>query len=207
MGVTALLMAGGKGTRMALRIEKPLLKVGGKPMIEHVLEALRNVEKVDEIVIAVSEHTPKTAKFVKGFSVKILKTPGKDYVSDMKYAIKKLKLDTVVTLSADLPLVTGKIIDRIIEKYGQSNKPALTVVVPLETKERLGLDGEYVLVAGNRRLVPVGINVIDGRGIEEEELEDEIFIIDDEEVAVNVNTIHDLEIAGHLLMKRPKRKS
>lgn len=202
MGVTALLMAGGKGTRMAFRGEKPLLKVGGKPMIEHVLEALRNAEKLNEIVITVSEHTPKTAKLMKGFSVKILKTPGKDYVSDMKYAVRKLKLDKVVTLSADLPLVTGEIIDKIIEKYMQSDKPALTVVVPLETKVRLGLGGEYVLEAGNRRLVPVGINVIDGRGIEEEELGEEIFIIDDEEVAVNVNTLHDLEIAGHLLMKR-----
>lgn len=121
----------------------------------------------------------------------------------MRYAIRKLKLETVVTLSADLPLVTGRIIDKIIEKYRQSNKPALTVVVPLETKERLGLDGEYVLAAGNRRLVPAGINVIDGGGIDEGELEEEIFVIDNEEVAVNVNTLHDLEIARNLLIKRP----
>ncbi|MCW4036576.1 MAG: NTP transferase domain-containing protein [Candidatus Bathyarchaeota archaeon] len=47
MGVTALLMAGGKGTRMALRGEKPLLEVDGKPMIEHVIEALRDAGKVD----------------------------------------------------------------------------------------------------------------------------------------------------------------
>jgi len=202
MGVTALLMAGGKGTRMAIRGEKPLLEVGGKPMIEHVIEALRDAGKVDEIVIAVSEHTPKTAELMKGFPGKILKTPGKDYVSDMKHAVRRLNLDTVVTLSTDLPLVTGKIIDKIIEKYGQNNKPALTVVVPLETKERLGLGGEYVIEAGNRRLVPAGINVIDGRRIDEGELEEEICVIDKEEVAVNVNTLHDLEIARNLLMKR-----
>jgi len=207
MGVTALLMAGGKGTRMALRGEKPLLEVGGKPMIEHVLAALRNAEEVDEIVIALSEHTPKTTELMKGFSVKILNTPGKDYVSDMKYAIKKLKLDTVVTISADLPLVTGEIIDKIIERYRQCNKPALTVVVPLETKERLGLDGEYVLAAGNRRLVPVGINVIDGRGIDDGELEEEILVIDNEEVALNVNTPYDLEITEYLFKKRLQRKS
>jgi adenosylcobinamide-phosphate guanylyltransferase len=207
MGVTALLMAGGKGTRMAPRGEKPLLEVGGKPMIEHVLEALRNAEKVDEIVIALSEHTPKTIELMKGFSVKMLKTPGKDYVSDMKYAIRKLKLETVVTLSADLPLVTGKIIDTIIEKYRQSNKPALTVVVPLETKERLGLDGEYVLAAGNRHLVPIGINVIDGRGIDEGELEEEILVIDNEEVALNVNTSYDLEIAEYLFKKRLRERA
>ena len=39
MGVTALVMAGGKGMRMKSEKEKPLLKVGGKSMIEHVLNA------------------------------------------------------------------------------------------------------------------------------------------------------------------------
>ena len=53
------------------------------------------------------------------------------------------------------------------------NKPALTVVVPMETKERLGLGGEHVLEARTKHLVPAGITLIDGRRIEEEELEGE----------------------------------
>ena len=198
MGVTALVMAGGRGTRMALGEEKPLLKVGGKPMIEHVLMALKNAKKVDEIVVVVSKHTPKTTKLIKRFSVKILETPGEGYVPDMEYAVRRLKLETVSTISADLPLVTGEVIDRIIERYRRCNKPALAVVVPMETKERLGLGVDYVLEAGDKRLVPAGINVIDGRRIDEGELEEEIFVIDEEKVAVNVNTPHDLEIAENL---------
>jgi len=206
MDVTALIMAGGRGTRMALREEKPLLKVGGKPMIEHVLEALRNSEEIDEIVVAVSKHTPETAKFVERFPVEVLKTPGKDYVSDMKYGVRKLKLDVALTISADLPLITGEVIDRIMERYRRCSKPALTVVVPIETKERLGLGVEYVVEAGNRRLAPAGVNVIDRRRIDEGELEEEIFIIDKEEVAVNVNTPHDLKIAEQLFAKRRQRE-
>jgi len=34
MSVTALVMAGGKGIRMKREEEKPLLKIGGKPLIE-----------------------------------------------------------------------------------------------------------------------------------------------------------------------------
>jgi len=198
MGVTALVMAGGRGTRMTLSEEKPLLKVGGKPMIEHVLMALKSAKRVDAIVVVVSKHTPKTTKLIKRFSVKILETPGKGYVSDMEYAVRKLKLETVSTISADLPLVTGEVIDRIIERYRRCNKPALAVVVPMETKERLGLGGDYVLEVGDKRLVPAGINVIDGRRIDEGELEEEIYVIDDEKVAVNVNTPHDLVIAENL---------
>jgi len=194
MGVTALVMAGGKGTRMKLQEEKPLLRVCGKSMIERVLDALKNAEKVDEVVIAVSKHTPKTAKMMERFPVKVLETPGEDYVSDMQYAVKKLKLGTVLTVSADLPLVTSKVIDEVVRRYEHCGKPALTVAVPAETRERLGLKAEYILEIGGRRLVPAGINVIDGKSIDEKELEEETFVIDREEVAVNVNTPEDLKI-------------
>ena len=201
MGITALIMAGGKGTRMGLCEEKPLLKIGGKPIIEHVFNALKNAKEIDEIIVAVSRHTPKTSILMKRFPVKVLETPGNGYVPDTGYAIRRLKLDIVLTISADLPLVTGEIIDRIIGRYRRCNKPALTVAVPLETKKRLGLGAEYVLEAGNKRLVPSGINVIDGRRIDERELDEEILIIDEEELAVNVNTSGELRIAECLFEK------
>jgi adenosylcobinamide-phosphate guanylyltransferase len=200
MGVIALVMAGGKGTRMKFEGEKPLLNVAGKLMIEHVLDALIRVEKIERIVVAVSKHTPETARMVKKkFSIQALKTPGKGYVSDTRYAIKKLKLNTVLTISADLPLITSEIIEEVIERYERCGKPALAVAVPLETCEKLGLGAKHVFKAGRRLLAPAGINVIDGRQIDEAELEEEIFVIDREEVAMNVNTPKDLKVAERLL--------
>lgn len=198
MGVTALVMAGGKGTRMKLKEEKSLLSVGGRPMIEHVLSALKNAKKVDEVIVTVSKHTPKTARMAKGFSVKVLETPGRDYISDMQYAIKKLNIDTVLTISADLPLVSSEVIDEVIEHYKRCSKPALAVMVPAETRESLGLKADYVFEEKGKRLVPAGINVIDGKRIDETELEEETLVIDMEETAVNVNTLEDLEIAQRL---------
>ena len=145
MDIAALVMAGGKGTRMWLREEKPLLKVGGKPMIQRVLMALKDAEKISEIIVAVSKYTPRTTKFLKGFPVKILETPGEGYVSDVGYAVRRLKLDTILTISADLPLITGEMIDLIVERYAPCNKLALTIAVPLETKKRLGLGGNTFL--------------------------------------------------------------
>jgi len=132
---------------------------------------------------------------MKKFTVKVLETPGKDYVSDMQYAVKKLKLDTVVTISADLPLVIDKVIDEVVERYDQCGKPALTVVVPAETREKLGLTADYIVERGGRRLVPAGINAIDGKSIDKGELEEETLVMDRKEVAVNVNTPEDLKIA------------
>ena len=202
MGVTALVMAGGKGTRMRSEEEKPLLRVGGKPLIEHVLNALREAKKVSEIIVAVSEHTPKTATVVKRFSVEVLKTPGKGFCLDVQYAIKKLKLDTVLTISADLPLVTSEVIDEVIERYEKCGKPALAVMVSPRIYKRLGLDVDYIFEVNGRYLVPVGINVVDGKRINEALLEEEIFVIPQEEIAVNVNRLEDLKIAEHLFKKK-----
>jgi adenosylcobinamide-phosphate guanylyltransferase len=201
MGVTALVMAGGKGVRMALSEEKPLLKVGGKPVIEHVLAALENAKKVASIVVAVSDFTPKTAKLMAKFPVKVVKTPGKDYVSDMGYAVKQLKLKIVLAVAADLPLITGETIDEVVERYEQCGKPALTVVVPMETKAKLGLGGEYAFEVDGKLVVPAGLNVIDGRRISEEELDEAICVMDKNEVAVNINTVQELKIAENLFRK------
>lgn len=202
MGVTALVMAGGKGVRMALSEEKPLLTVGGKPVIERVLAALQKATKVEAIVVAVSSHTPKTAKHMSNFPVKIIETPGKEYVSDMGYAVKTLKLEAVLAIAADLPLITGEIIDKIVARYEQCGKPALSVAVPMATKVALGLGGEYGFEVDGVHVVPAGINMIDGRRISEQELEQEIYVMDKQEIAVNINTVQELEIAENLLKKR-----
>lgn len=198
MGVTALLMAGGKGSRMDLEQEKPLLMICGKTMVEHVLSALKKAEKVDDIVVTVSKRTPMTAKMLKEYSIKVLETPGIDYVYDSKYAIKRLELDTVLTISADLPLVTSEVVNEVIKCYKQCRKPALTVVVPAEIRERLGLKVNYVFELNGKAVVPSGINVINGKRIDEHELEEETLIIEKDEIAVNVNTLKDFDIAKRL---------
>ena len=204
MTVTALVMAGGKGTRMTLAEEKPLLRVGGKPVVELVLEALKNAKKVDSVVVAVSHYTPKTAKYLESFPVTVLKTPGKEYVSDMGYAVKTLKIQTVLTIAADMPLITSEIIDEIIERYLACGKPALAVAVPLETKQKLGMSLSYSFEHEGKQVVPAGINLNDGTRIDDAELEQEVYVLDKVEVAVNINTVEELRIAEEQFAKLHK---
>jgi adenosylcobinamide-phosphate guanylyltransferase len=200
MGVTALVMAGGKGTRMHLAEEKPLIKICGKPVIEYVMAALKNSKKIDSIIVAVTGCTPKTAKYLSQFPVKVLETPGKDYVSDMGYASQNLKLGVFLAIAADLPLVTSQALDAIIERYERCGKPALTVAVPLETKTKLCMSIEYSFKMDNKEVVPVGINVIDGhKRYGDEWLDQDIFLLDLPELAVNINTVEELHLAERLL--------
>jgi adenosylcobinamide-phosphate guanylyltransferase len=206
MGVVALVMAGGKGTRMRIAEEKPLIKVCGKPVIEYVLAALKEAKKIDFIFVATSSCTPKTTELMKQLGVQVLETPGKDYVSDMGYAVQTLKLGVFLAIAADLPLVRGEMIDAIVERYERCNKPALTVAVPFETKAKLGMSSEYSFKMDNRNVVPVGINVINGhKRYGDEWLDQDIYLLNHDELAVNINTIEELQLAEHLFSKQTKK--
>ncbi|MGQ9468542.1 MAG: NTP transferase domain-containing protein [Nitrososphaerales archaeon] len=205
MGITALIMAGGKGVRMKYQGEKPLIKIGKKSLIERVIDALREAKKVDKIIVAVSEHTPQTARRVNELSIESIMTSGKDYILDLREAIEKLKLKHVITVSADLPFLKGETIDRVTEHYESCGKPVMAVMVPAERFENLGMSIDLIFEEKGKRLVPAGVNVLDGDKVREEgfekELDQEILIIDSEEF-VNINTPEDLMIAGRLLSLR-----
>jgi adenosylcobinamide-phosphate guanylyltransferase len=188
---------------MGLPVEKPLVKVCGKPVIEYVITALKNAKTIDAIFVATTKCTPKTAKVMTQFPVKVVETPGKDYVSDMGYAAQNLKLGVFLAIAADLPLVTPQTLDAIVEHYEHCGKPALTVAVPLGTKTRLGMSVEYQFQMGSLDLVPAGINVIDGRKrYGDEWLDQDIYLLDIPELAVNINTVAELKLAERLLSKQ-----
>lgn len=202
MTITALIMAGGKGSRFKALQEKPLIKLNGKPVITYVLNSLKQARNIDNIIVSVSEYTPKTTKFLSKLKISIIKTPGKDFVYDMAYAIRQLSLKTVLVIGSDIPLITSKIIDQIIEKYKDSNKSALNVVVPLKTRIQLGLSKAYEFNLNNEKVVPAGINIINGTKIDNIELDEEILLLEKKEVALNINTLDDLIIAKKLISRR-----
>ncbi len=199
MGVTAIVMAGGKGTRMRISDEKPLLRVDGKPVIEIVLSSLMAAKRIDHIVVAVSYSTPKTATYVSQFPVEIIETPGSGYIEDMQFVVRQLNLGRVLTVAADLPLLSSKIVDEIVLRFEKCGKPALAVMAPLDLRLRHGLCSDYTFEFKGRKVVPVGINAIDGKKINEYELEQELFVMNKQEVAININTPDDLNLAEKLI--------
>jgi len=201
--ITALVMAGGKGTRMKIKEEKPLVQVCGKPVILFVLEALKGSKKIDRIIVATTISTPNTAILMSQYGVEVIETPGKDYVSDMGWVVQKLKLGVFLAIAADLPLVKAETIDSIVERYERCGKPALTVAVPLQTKVKLGMCIEYSFEEKGQIVVPVGINVIDGsKRYGDEWLDQDIYLVNYQELAININTVKELELAERILSEK-----
>ena len=195
MALTALVMAGGKATRMKSSTEKALLEVCGKTMLERVTDTLKQSRLVTRIVVAVTDTTLLTARMARELSLEVLETPGQGYESDMQYSIKKLDLGEVLVVSADIPLITVEIVEQAIRQFRSSGKPSLAVMAPVRVYENLGLDPQFIFEVNGSRMVPVGINLLDGTMIDRGELDQEILILESESIALNVNTSRELELA------------
>ncbi len=188
----SMVMAGGPGTRLG-RGEKPLIELQGSPMISYVLAALLKSEKVDEIFVVTSPHTLKTKKYLEG-NFPVIQTKGVGYISDLIEATEILGLKSpFLIVMADLPLLDAKLIDEVICVYLKVNKPALSVYVPLKVCNEIGRRPDIVLNREGQLIVPVGVNILDGRLIQEEQ-DEHLLIMEEPALAVNVNTAADLKI-------------
>lgn len=197
----ALVMAGGRGSRMKLPIEKPMLEINGKKLIEYVLDMLEESGHVAKIYVAASSNGPDTRKWLQdsGRSINIVDTPGSGYVSDMVGAVRVAGISgPVLVVMADLPLLTPEMIDEIVAKYDQVPQPALSVYNLLSVCRSKGLRPDTVFNKDGQLIVPSGINILDADNIHKEQ-DDYNYVLDDHKLAVNVNTVEDLEICSRLM--------
>lgn len=173
-------MCGGRGTRLAADVEKPLYPVCGVPMVDRVVAALL-ASDAEDIVAAVSPHAPATRDHLEG-RVRLVETPGDGYVTDLDAALDEVGTP-VVTAAADLPLLEGDAVDAVL----RAAEGRTTVVVPGALVSALGASVEY-----DDTWVPAGLNVVaDGPGARVESW--------DARLAVNVNRTRDGAAAERLV--------
>jgi adenosylcobinamide-phosphate guanylyltransferase len=200
--IVALVLAGGKGSRIKMGQEKPLVEVSGIPMIMHVISALRSARGLKRIMVAVSPNTPKTREEMIARSIEVIDTPGEGYIADTRYAIRQLGLDQVLTVPADLPSITPELVEYILGRYIASGKPALAAMALTRNSQKIGIDPEYRFQEDGREVSPIGVNILDGKSIHLPEIEQEILVIEDEDPPINVNTADELKLATEQLSRK-----
>lgn len=174
----AIIMAGGRGKRLDIDTEKPLIEISGRTILERIINVLRDAG-IDEIFVAVTNATPRTKMKAKELKVGVVQTLGKGYVKDIKYLMKKFKEFLVV--SADLPFLSSALIRDVLNRYREIKQP-ISVVVPKKDYEKMGFKPSIII----NDFVPIGVNIV-ARG------EDYFYITKGKET-ININTKKELEM-------------
>jgi adenosylcobinamide-phosphate guanylyltransferase len=206
MKVPALIMAGGKGSRMGLPTEKPLLTFLGKPLIDWVADAINGSKNVSVFYVVTSSNTPLTEKYCLTKGWKVLRTAAEGYHNDLRQAVANANLTgPILTMPSDVPAITGQVLDKIIDAFEVCGKDFLAVFVPIKARQDLGLSISSTDEYKGVWYAVSGVNVINGTKIlGEGKIETSAIITDGTEVLLNINTTKDLEIAQNIMLKTKK---
>jgi bifunctional UDP-N-acetylglucosamine pyrophosphorylase/glucosamine-1-phosphate N-acetyltransferase len=131
MKVTAVLLAAGQGTRMRSDLPKVLHPLCGRPMLWHVLEALK-AAATEKPVVVVGHGAEAVQKYLGDAADCVLQEPqlGTAHAALQAEPLLKGKTDLVIVTYADMPLLRGETFRRLVETQRSNPGPLslLTVI-------------------------------------------------------------------------------
>ena len=98
---------------------KVLMDIGGSPMVWQVLNRLQFSDKLTDIILAISDTEENNVldNFAQENKVNYLRGSEQDVLNRYYEAAKEFKIDVIVRVTADCPLIDPKIIDLVIGKH------------------------------------------------------------------------------------------
>ncbi len=160
----AMILAAGLGLRMrplTLELPKPMLQVGGMPMLDHVLNRLVAAH-IKQVVInthylpdAIENHV-KTRRDISikiSHEEKILDTGG-----GIKKALPLLGDAPIFVINADLPWQDGKTpaLQRLAQHFDPARMDALLLLMPLQKARGFtGAGGDFFMTAESAGFGPI----------------------------------------------------
>ena len=193
----ALVMAGGKGSRMGFcGVEKPMIEVGGIYTVERVINALKSSKHIDKILVSVSPNTPDTERYMKDIGIETIRTSGEDYVEDLHDSFRILSGKYVLTCPSDVPLLRPFTVDAFINYFLDNPDDSMTAVVEEDVVVKSGITPSFDFGYEGKKWVISGMNIMDRvKILSDEVLSYSYFMTDWVDLAINMNTEHELKIA------------
>lgn len=131
MKITAILLAAGQGTRMKSSLPKVLHPVAGKPMIWHALRAIQQAT-TEKPVVVVGHGAEEVTAYLGDTAQTVLQEPqlGTGHAVIQAESLLRGKTDLVVVCYADMPLLRGETLQKLVETQKQNKGPMsmLTVI-------------------------------------------------------------------------------
>jgi adenosylcobinamide-phosphate guanylyltransferase len=217
--ISCVLMCGGKGSRLdtdsTVKVEKPLLELKNKSLIEYMIEAVQNSKKNFKIYAAVSKNTVKTKEFLKRRycnDITLIETTGSGFSNDYlivlqffkdkenkgENGIQDVAYNKILFLPTDLPLISSKTLDEITDLYQSSSSIAIVVDKKMFIQNNF-IPSTFVTEISKADYCYTGISILDFHTIAGLEHIDQIkevpVIMSNLELVYNINTVDDLEKA------------
>lgn len=123
---------------------KVLKKICGKTVLEHVIDRLKKVKNIDEIVIATTtlERDNIIIEEAKRLNVSYFRGSEEDVLSRYYYAAKENNADIIVRVTSDCPLIDSEVTEKIIQYYLDNNTKYDYVSNTIDRTYPRGLDTE-----------------------------------------------------------------
>ena len=145
-----VVMAGGRASRMN-GVEKALLGLRGKRLIEYVLDAAGKLN--GELYIAPSRHTPLTKRWCIERGIQLIETVGEGYSRDLRYVASKVDRP-ILFLPVDTPFLTAELLNEFLAEAWKRRESLITLIA-----DRSGFPKE---LRRNPLKSPMGVSLLKG---------------------------------------------
>ncbi|HLC68433.1 MAG TPA: nucleotidyltransferase family protein [Candidatus Bilamarchaeaceae archaeon] len=142
-----IILAGGKGTRLrplTYAIPKPLLPVGGKPVIEYAIENLKTCKDIDRIYLGISHMANAMEHYFDhvdyGIPIELVNTPAWETGGDLKTIVEKKGIEEAVVVAYG-DLVVQLDVHKMLDFHRRNGKMATVALfeVPSTDARRFGI--------------------------------------------------------------------
>ena len=193
MGVGILIgvvMAGGKATRFQRKVEKGILEVGGRTLLERATDALE-VPGIDRVVIATTASTFRTECLARDLDLEVFRTKGAGYHNDVVELIDSF--DRFISVNVDVPFVAKEHISKLVTI---EQRDSIAGVVPCRLTLRPPDKDSLIVGTNGEEMIWTGLNFVTINP------ETDFLVFEDPLLTLNINNEADLEFARKLASER-----
>ena len=139
MKLSAVILAAGQGTRMKSNLPKVLHSLLGKPMAWYALEAVRQVTG-DRPVMVIGHGADQVRQALGDQAEYVLQEPqlGTGHAVMQAEPLLRGKSDLVLVIYADMPLLTGETLGRLVEEAQSHTGPVSMLTVTTDETRSFG---------------------------------------------------------------------
>lgn len=108
--------------------QKTMLRLKGKPLVEHLIERLKMAKLPDEIILCTSTnpHDDVLVEIAEKNGIKVFRGDEIDVLDRLLKAAKKYSVDFIVATTGDNPFTDCHYVDKLIEKFRETNADYIT---------------------------------------------------------------------------------